>query len=287
MPDIAVGHVSSPTRESELGAKGAGEAGTAAAAAAGDECGERRAGAARRGGSRSFRSHRNGSCRRWDGPNPDASGGGPRRRSAASCRSPRCRRRRRSRHCPRCRRRLPTAPMISPSASRISTPLGTGTTRPPLAGREGAHEGRRCGGTGRPARRAEAHAERAPGLAEGDVEPEDAGTVLALERHQVAALHRALRHSAGRTLLAPLAQGGGDDGVGEVESQAGHAGSPLRAQACARRHKALRDRPTMGNEPVKERAKSGAGVTLPEMEQWLTQRVSLRPPGEGQSYDDR
>ena len=34
MPDIDVGHVSSPTRESELGAKGAGEAGTAGAAAA-------------------------------------------------------------------------------------------------------------------------------------------------------------------------------------------------------------------------------------------------------------
>jgi carbon-monoxide dehydrogenase large subunit len=34
MPDIAVGHVSTPTRESELGAKGAGEAGTAGAPAA-------------------------------------------------------------------------------------------------------------------------------------------------------------------------------------------------------------------------------------------------------------
>jgi hypothetical protein len=34
MPDIAVGHVETPTRESELGAKGAGEAGTAGAPAA-------------------------------------------------------------------------------------------------------------------------------------------------------------------------------------------------------------------------------------------------------------
>ena len=34
MPDIEVGHVSSPTRDSELGAKGVGEAGTAGAAAA-------------------------------------------------------------------------------------------------------------------------------------------------------------------------------------------------------------------------------------------------------------
>ena len=34
MPDIAVGHVVSPTADSELGAKGAGEAGTAGAPAA-------------------------------------------------------------------------------------------------------------------------------------------------------------------------------------------------------------------------------------------------------------
>jgi carbon-monoxide dehydrogenase large subunit len=33
MPDIDIGHVVSPTFESELGAKGAGEAGTAGAAA--------------------------------------------------------------------------------------------------------------------------------------------------------------------------------------------------------------------------------------------------------------
>jgi carbon-monoxide dehydrogenase large subunit len=31
MPDIVVGHISTPTRISELGAKGAGEAGTAGA----------------------------------------------------------------------------------------------------------------------------------------------------------------------------------------------------------------------------------------------------------------
>jgi carbon-monoxide dehydrogenase large subunit len=33
MPDIEVGHVVTPTRDSELGAKGAGEAGTAGAPA--------------------------------------------------------------------------------------------------------------------------------------------------------------------------------------------------------------------------------------------------------------
>jgi carbon-monoxide dehydrogenase large subunit len=31
MPDIVVGHIQTPTRQSELGAKGAGEAGTAGA----------------------------------------------------------------------------------------------------------------------------------------------------------------------------------------------------------------------------------------------------------------
>jgi len=34
MPDMQVGHVETPTKESELGAKGAGEAGTAGAPAA-------------------------------------------------------------------------------------------------------------------------------------------------------------------------------------------------------------------------------------------------------------
>jgi aerobic carbon-monoxide dehydrogenase large subunit len=34
MPDIVVGHVETPTRQSDLGAKGAGEAGTAGAPAA-------------------------------------------------------------------------------------------------------------------------------------------------------------------------------------------------------------------------------------------------------------
>ena len=48
MPDIEVGHVVTPTADSELGAKGAGEAGTAGAPACRDERRERRAGAARR-----------------------------------------------------------------------------------------------------------------------------------------------------------------------------------------------------------------------------------------------
>jgi carbon-monoxide dehydrogenase large subunit len=34
MPDMVIGHVETPTKESELGAKGAGEAGTAGAPAA-------------------------------------------------------------------------------------------------------------------------------------------------------------------------------------------------------------------------------------------------------------
>ena len=48
MPDIEVGHVVSPTADSELGAKGAGEAGTAGAPGCGDERGQRRAAPARR-----------------------------------------------------------------------------------------------------------------------------------------------------------------------------------------------------------------------------------------------
>src|SRR5207302_1821159 len=57
MPDIDVGHVVSPTAESELGAKGAGEAGTAGAAGGEDAPGRRgRArGAHRRGRRRSGR----------------------------------------------------------------------------------------------------------------------------------------------------------------------------------------------------------------------------------------
>ena len=43
MPDIFCGHVESPTADGELGAKGAGEAGTAGAPAA-CGCGQRRAG---------------------------------------------------------------------------------------------------------------------------------------------------------------------------------------------------------------------------------------------------
>jgi carbon-monoxide dehydrogenase large subunit len=34
MPDIAIDHIETPTRDTELGAKGCGEAGTAAASAA-------------------------------------------------------------------------------------------------------------------------------------------------------------------------------------------------------------------------------------------------------------
>ena len=48
MPDIEVGHVVTPTADSELGAKGAGEAGTAGAPACVDERDQRRAAAARR-----------------------------------------------------------------------------------------------------------------------------------------------------------------------------------------------------------------------------------------------
>ena len=48
MPDIECGHVVSPTADSELGAKGAGEAGTAGAPASRHERDQRRAAPARR-----------------------------------------------------------------------------------------------------------------------------------------------------------------------------------------------------------------------------------------------
>src|SRR5262249_59108043 len=50
-------------------------------------------------------------------------------------------------------------------------------------GKDGGGWGRGGGGRGG----AEAHAERAPGLAEGDVEAQEAGLVLALERDEVPA----------------------------------------------------------------------------------------------------
>ena len=60
--------------------------------------------------------------------------------------------------------------------------------------------------------RAEAHAERAPGFAEGDVETQDAGFILALERDQVAA---GIEHGDGERReigLARLFQRDIDDG---------------------------------------------------------------------------
>ena len=48
LPDMKCGHVESPTAESDLGAKGAGEAGTCGAPAAVHERAQRRARAARR-----------------------------------------------------------------------------------------------------------------------------------------------------------------------------------------------------------------------------------------------
>ena len=57
MPDIEVGHVETPTRIRELGAKGAGEAGTAGAPAAHHERDQRRAAPARRRADRGNADH--------------------------------------------------------------------------------------------------------------------------------------------------------------------------------------------------------------------------------------
>ncbi len=82
---------------------------------------------------------------------------------------------------------MPQAPMTLPPASLISTPPGLVTMRPPLAA---ASMVKNCGVL--PARRrqrarAEAHAERAPGFAVGDVVTQQAGFVLALEGDEMAA----------------------------------------------------------------------------------------------------
>ena len=65
--------------------------------------------------------------------------------------------------------------------------------------------------------RAEAHAERAPGLAEGDVETQQARLVLALERDQVPA---GVEHGDGERRaigVAALLERGVDDGRGLSE----------------------------------------------------------------------
>ncbi len=113
---------------------------------------------------------------------------------------------------------MPQAPTMVPEASLISTPPGLVTMRPPLAA---ASMVKNCGVfAARLAKRAraETHAERAPGFAESDVEPQNAGFVLALERDEMAA---GIEHGDGERreiAVAGFFQGDVDDGGGLRES---------------------------------------------------------------------
>ena len=82
---------------------------------------------------------------------------------------------------------MPTAPMTSPSASRISTPAGIADHAAAAHRRQHGEELRRVGRALGERARAEAHAERAPGFAEGDVEAQDSRLVLALEGDEMPA----------------------------------------------------------------------------------------------------
>ena len=87
MPDMEIGHVVTPTADSELGAKGAGEAGTAGAPACVDECDQRRAASARCDAcSPTCRSRRARCCARWGRFNGLVAGRGDARRDGRQSR---------------------------------------------------------------------------------------------------------------------------------------------------------------------------------------------------------
>jgi hypothetical protein len=105
-----------------------------------------------------------------------------------------------------------------PEASLISTPPGLVTMRPPLAA---ASMVKNCGVFAArlaKVREPKAHAERAPGFSKSNVEPQDTGFVLALERDEVAAN---IEHGDGERCeiaIAAFFQGDVDDGGGLRES---------------------------------------------------------------------
>jgi hypothetical protein len=106
---------------------------------------------------------------------------------------------------------MPTAPTISPAALRMSTPPGTGIMRPALTAASAVKKAGTLAARAASAR-AEAHAQRSPGLAEGNVEAKQPGFVLALERDQMTA---AIENGDGQRSaleLAPFAQCDIDDG---------------------------------------------------------------------------
>jgi hypothetical protein len=118
---------------------------------------------------------------------------------------------------------MPTAPTTSPAPLLISTPPGLVTMRPPLAA---ASMVKNCGVRARGKRaRAEAHAERAPGFAEGDVEAQEARLVLALERNEVPTGIEHGDRERRAIGIAALLERGVDDGGGLRERDDGHGGS--------------------------------------------------------------
>src|ERR1051326_1069428 len=78
--------------------------------------------------------------------------------------------------------------------------------------RQHGEELRRLRRTARQGGRAETHAERAPGFAEGDVETQDAGFVLALERDQMAAVIEHRDGERSQIVVAAFLQRDIDDG---------------------------------------------------------------------------
>ncbi len=82
---------------------------------------------------------------------------------------------------------IPTAPMTAPPASRIKHAARIGNHASAACRGERGEEHRRLLGALEQRARPEAHAERAPGLSECDIEPQNARLVLALERDQMPA----------------------------------------------------------------------------------------------------
>jgi hypothetical protein len=102
---------------------------------------------------------------------------------------------------------------------------GIGDHAPAARRRQHGEELRSLGRAPRKRARAEAHAERAPGFAEGDVEAQEPRLVLALERDEVPA---GIEHGDGERRaigIAALLERGVDNGGGLRERDDGHGGS--------------------------------------------------------------
>src|SRR5258707_14699239 len=98
--------------------------------------------------------------------------------------------------------------------------------------RQHREELRRLGRPRRERARAEAHAQRTPRFAEGDVEAQQAGFVLALERHEVTACVEHGDSERGAVRLSALLEGGVDDGRGLSKRYTRHIGSLSRQRVC-------------------------------------------------------